>query len=105
MAKRARLDEALASLYEDDRALWKQAVQYAGPTKRHADEQQRLRNLGLAMRAEAAEGDAPGSRLLAKRRARLMARTRLATLFPRELRAPTLTPPAHGWPAYVPDEE
>lgn len=105
VAKRARLDEALASLYEDDRALWKQAVQYAGPTKRHADEQQRLRNLGLAMRAEAAEGDAPGSRLLAKRRARLMARTRLATLFPRELRAPTLTPPAHGWPAYVPDEE
>ncbi|WFD22873.1 aconitate hydratase [Malassezia equina] len=105
VAKRARLDEALASLKQDDRALWKQAVQYAGPTKRNADEQQRLRKLGLSMHAESADGEAPGSRLLAKRRARLMARTRLATLFPRELRAPTLTPPTQGWPAYVPDEE
>ncbi|WFD27065.1 aconitate hydratase [Malassezia nana] len=103
-AKRVRLDEALARLRADDRALWKQAVLYAGPTKRHAEEQQRLRQLGLAHGASA-EGEAPGSRLLAKRRARLMARTRLPTLFPRELRAPTLTPPTRGWPAYVPDEE
>ncbi|KAL4401151.1 aconitate hydratase [Malassezia pachydermatis] len=103
--KRARLDEALADLKAEDASLWKQALQYAGPTKRNAEEQARLQRMGLAMNDAAKEGEAPGSRMMAKRRARLMARTRLATLFPRELRAPTITPPLKGWPAYVADEE
>ena len=108
--KRARFDEALADLRKTDTALWKRANEYVGPTKRNMEELHRLRRMGLAQQGAgaggaSADGEAPGSRMLAKRRARLMARTRLATLFPRELRAPTMTPPAKGWPAYRPDEE
>ena len=108
--KRARFDEALADLRKTDTALWKRANEYVGPTKRNMEELHRLRRMGLAQQGAgaggaSADGEAPGSRMLAKRRARLMARTRLATLFPRELRAPTMTPPAKGWPAYRPDKE
>ena len=103
--KRARLDEALEDLRRTDTTLWKRANEYSSPTKRNAEEQQRLAHLGLSQQASADGGEVAGSRMLAKKRARLMARTRLATLFPRELRAPTMTPPTRGWPSYAPDEE
>lgn len=103
--KRALLDEAVRDLRSEDAALFKQAAQYSAPTKRNVEEQERLKKLGLAQQGNAAEGEAPGSRTVAKRRARLMAQTRLPTLFPRELRAPTLTPPTKGWPSYTPQDE
>ena len=93
------------SLRKEDAALFKRASQYSAPTKRNVEEQQRLKNLGLLPGATSSDAEAPGSRTLVKRRARLMAQTRLATMFPRELRAPTLTPPAKGWPQYTPQDE
>jgi len=101
-AKRARLDEAVADLRAEDAALYKHALHYSAPTKRNEEEQARLRRLGLEA---AGEDEAAGSRTLAKRRARLMAQTRLSTMFPREMRPPTLTPPSSGWPKYMPPEE
>lgn len=104
--KRRLLDEALADLRKEDHALFRAALQRSAPTKRNAEEQERLQRLGLhRASAESTTGEAPGSRTLSKRRARVMARTRLPTLFPRELRAPTLTPPSRGWPKHVPSEE
>ncbi|PKI84853.1 aconitate hydratase [Malassezia vespertilionis] len=102
--KRALLNEAILDLQRTDRALFKRADQYSAPTKRNVEEQQHLAARGLLPGGPSAEGEAPGSRTLAKRRARLMAQTRLSTLFPRELRPPTLTPPAKGWPAYTPQD-
>lgn len=103
--KRALLQEAVEDLRKEDAALFKRASQYSAPTKRNVEEQQRLKNLGLLPGTTSSDAEAPGSRTLVKRRARLMAQTRLATMFPRELRAPTLTPPAKGWPQYTPQDE
>lgn len=102
--KRVRLDEAIASLRAEDRALWQQAVQRAGPTKRNAEELTRLKRLGLLARGAADDGEKRESSVKVRRRQRLMARTRLSTMFPREMRAPMVTPPLKGWPAYVPEE-
>ncbi|WFD30028.1 aconitate hydratase [Malassezia sp. CBS 17886] len=105
-AKRARLDEALADLKQEDARLFDAAAQTSAPTKHNADEQKKLAQRGLLPGARAgADGDAAGSRTLSKRRARMMAQTRLPTLFPRELRAPTLTPATRGWPTYAEEEE
>ncbi|WFD41624.1 aconitate hydratase [Malassezia psittaci] len=103
--KRNLLDEAVKDLYKEDSALFEQAKQYSAPNKRNFEEQERLNKLGLSPGANAAEGEAVGSRTLAKRRARIMAQTRLPSLFPRELRAPTMTPPTRGWPKYTPSDE
>ena len=103
--KRVLLNEAVQDLRQEDAALFKHAAQYSAPTKRNVEEQERLKKLGLTPGSAGNEAEAPGSRTIVKRRARVMAQTRLATMFPRELRAPTLTPPTKGWPPYTPQDE
>lgn len=97
--KRERLDEAINDLRETDAQLYANAIYRTGPTKRNEAEQERIERLGL--KPGAAAGDAGNSRTISKRRARVMAQTRLETLFPRELRPGTITPPTKGWPKAV----
>lgn len=101
--KRVRLDEAISDLRETDAQLYAAAIYRTSPTRRNEAEQERIERLGL--RPGAAAGDAGNSRTISKRRARVQAQTRLETLFPRELRAGTITPPTKGWPKAVITDE
>ncbi|KDN47571.1 aconitate hydratase [Tilletiaria anomala UBC 951] len=108
--KHAAMVEALDDLQRTDARLYAAATLRVASSKRTQDEMRRLRQLGLTaaggIRPDAGGEGKGGERsaLLAspeaRRRLKNEGSKRLSGLFPREWRAPTLTPSSKGWPSY-----
>jgi homoaconitase len=99
--KHARLREALDDLRHEDARLYAAATYRVGSNKRSPAEHAKMIQLGLITPPGASpRPDAPAG-AEARRLAKLVAGgARLESLFPREFRVPTHTPPRSPWPAY-----
>ncbi|CAD6893428.1 unnamed protein product [Tilletia controversa] len=108
--RKARMDEAVRDLRDTDENLFEAARYRVQLGRRTPEEQKRLIELGIAPRphvpssssgsAEEAAGTGRGISAETRRTVRAeTARRRLMGLFPREMRAPVLTPSRKGWPS------
>ncbi|KAK0539460.1 aconitate hydratase [Tilletia horrida] len=109
--RKARMDEAVRDLRETDVGLFEAARYRVQFGRRTPEEQKRLIELGIvspphapSATAGGADGEGAGaSRGISAETRRIVraeaARRRLLGLFPREMRAPTLTPSRKGWPS------
>lgn len=95
--KRERMHEAVQDLASTNSRLYKAATYRVSPTKRSPAEQSLLMELGVVAKPQSNSPATPTPEQ--RRTARNMMGKRLEGMFPREMRAPTLTPPRNVWKA------
>ncbi|UZJ51326.1 hypothetical protein CBS101457_000646 [Exobasidium rhododendri] len=99
--KRARMSEACESLKEEAPEIFARATYRVNISKRHPDETEKLKQLGL----DASSAESGISNQEKRRRVKSIVGARIQGLLPREMRAPTLTPSSKGWPTFKSTEE
>lgn len=114
--KRARMAEACDSLRSEAPRMYERAKYRVSMSKRHPDDVQKLVDLGLmagapsssSRREDQEQQQLPAATMSGqekRRRIRTILGSRIHGLVPREMRPPTWTPSAKGWPAYQRPEE
>ena len=95
--KKERMAEACDLLKQQAPTLFARATYRVGLSKRHPDEVEKLKQLGLEGPKAAESGMSNQEK---RRRIKSVVGGRIVGLMPREMRVPTLTPSAKGWPEF-----
>lgn len=109
--KRAKMREACDSLKAEAPTLYERASYRVGLSKRHPEELNKLRKLGLIPREDGKYDTSAGQNMATisgqerKRRIQNALGGRIRGLVPREARPPTWTPSTKGWPSYKSSNE